>query len=141
MSFSKNIGYMYAYNNGIRNKNVGFVKAEVRNDMLKININMKEAYFDGGNCFDVHVFFRRNGKICGIYLGSMNINEGCGEFRYIGLAEDVQNSGISSDKLSGVFLSRNKSIVKIFGAEWDDIIDEFDTDEFTEGFEIVDIWQ
>ena len=80
MSFSKNIGYMYAYNNGIRNKNVGFVKAEVRNDMLKININMKEAYFDGGNCFDVHVFFRRNGKICGIYLGSMNINEGCGEF-------------------------------------------------------------
>lgn len=135
MSFSKNIGYMYAYNNGIRNRNVGFVKAEVRNDMLKININMKEAYFDGGNCFDVHVFFRRNGKICGIYLGSMNISEGCGEFRYVGLAEDIQNSGISSDKLSGVFLSRNKSIVKIFGAEWDDMV--IDTDKIRFG----DEWQ
>lgn len=30
---------------------------------------------------------------------------------------------------------------KILNEEWDDIIDEFDTEEFTEGFEIVDIWQ
>ena len=30
---------------------------------------------------------------------------------------------------------------KILNEEWDDIIDEYDTDEFTEGFEIVDIWQ
>ena len=30
---------------------------------------------------------------------------------------------------------------KILNEEWDDIIDECDTDEFTEGFEIVDIWQ
>ena len=121
MSFSKNIGYMYVYNNGIRGKNVGFVKAEVRNDMLKIQINMKDAYYEGGSCFDVHVFFRRYGKVCGIYLGSMNVNDGNGEFRYIGLAEDVQNSGINADMLCGVFLSRNKSIYKIYGAEWDDL--------------------
>lgn len=29
---------------------------------------------------------------------------------------------------------------KILNEEWDDIIDEYDADEFTEGFEIVDIW-
>ena len=29
---------------------------------------------------------------------------------------------------------------KILNEDWDDIIDEFDTDEFTEGYEIVDIW-
>lgn len=24
---------------------------------------------------------------------------------------------------------------------WDDIVDEYDTDEFTEGYEIVEIWE
>ena len=25
--------------------------------------------------------------------------------------------------------------------EWDDIIDEYDTDDFTEGFEVIEIWE
>lgn len=45
--------------------------------------------------------------------------------------------------LKGYVAAENKSEAKqkILNEEWDDIIDEFDTDEFTEGFEIVDIWQ
>lgn len=45
--------------------------------------------------------------------------------------------------LKGYVTAENKSEAKqkILNEEWDDIIDEFDTDEFTEGFEIVDIWQ
>lgn len=44
--------------------------------------------------------------------------------------------------LKGYVTAENKSGAKqkILNEEWDDIIDEFDTDEFTEGFEIVDIW-
>lgn len=30
---------------------------------------------------------------------------------------------------------------KILNEEWEDIIDEFDKDEFTEDYEIVDIWE
>ena len=45
--------------------------------------------------------------------------------------------------LKGYVTAENKSEAKqkILNEEWDDIIDEFDTDEFTEGFEIIDIWQ
>lgn len=45
--------------------------------------------------------------------------------------------------LKGYVTAENKSEAKqkILNEEWDDIIDEYDTDEFTEGFEIVDIWQ
>ena len=45
--------------------------------------------------------------------------------------------------LFGCVTAENKEEAKqkILNEEWDDIIDEFDTDEFTEGFEIVDIWQ
>lgn len=30
---------------------------------------------------------------------------------------------------------------KILNEEWDDIIDEFDSETLTEGYEIIDIWQ
>ncbi len=44
--------------------------------------------------------------------------------------------------LKGYVTAENKSEAKqkILNEDWDDIIDEFDTDEFTEGYEIVDIW-
>lgn len=44
--------------------------------------------------------------------------------------------------LKGYVSAENKKEArqKILNEDWDDIIDEFDTDEFTEGYEIVDIW-
>jgi hypothetical protein len=30
---------------------------------------------------------------------------------------------------------------KILNEEWDDIIDEYDKEEFTEGYEVLDIWE
>lgn len=37
-------------------------------------------------------------------------------------------------------ISEDEAREKILNEEWDDIIDEFDVDEFTKGYEIVDIW-
>lgn len=37
--------------------------------------------------------------------------------------------------------SKEQAIEKIKQEEWDDIIDEFDVDELTEGYEITDIWK
>lgn len=36
--------------------------------------------------------------------------------------------------------SKKEAMNKILNEGWDDIIDEFDSDNFTEGYEIVDIW-
>ena len=36
--------------------------------------------------------------------------------------------------------TENDAREKILNEEWDDIIDEFDKDEFTEGYDIIDIW-
>lgn len=45
--------------------------------------------------------------------------------------------------LKGYVTAENKGEAKqkILNEEWDDIIDEYDADEFTEGYEIVDIWR
>lgn len=36
--------------------------------------------------------------------------------------------------------SKEQAIEKIKKEEWDDIIDEFDVEELTEGYEVTDIW-
>lgn len=37
--------------------------------------------------------------------------------------------------------SEEEAKEKILNEEWDDIIDEYDTDDLTEGYEIVEIWK
>jgi len=37
--------------------------------------------------------------------------------------------------------SKEDAIKMVENGEWDDIIDEDDIDEFTEGYEIVDMWE
>ncbi len=38
-------------------------------------------------------------------------------------------------------IDKKSATEKIMNQDWDDIIDEFDADPFTEGYEIVDMWQ
>lgn len=38
-------------------------------------------------------------------------------------------------------VDKHAAVKMILDRDWDDIIDEFDTDQFIEGYEIVDIWQ
>lgn len=45
--------------------------------------------------------------------------------------------------LKGFVVAEDKQIATkmILNEDWDDIIDEFDTDNCTEGYEIIDMWQ
>lgn len=36
---------------------------------------------------------------------------------------------------------KNDAVQKILNKDWDDILDEFENDNFTDGYEIVDIWE
>ena len=37
--------------------------------------------------------------------------------------------------------SKEEAEIKIEHEEWDDIIDEYDSDEFAEGYQVVEIWK
>ena len=37
--------------------------------------------------------------------------------------------------------SKQQAIWKIVHEDWDDVIDTYDCDEFTEGYEILDCWE
>ena len=98
MEYNRMVAYIYSYNDGQKCKNTGFAKIEVRQDILKLQINMKGAYSDNNCEWNVNLFYRKNNLIIGVALGNMVIRNGVGEFRYAGNALNIENSGKSKHK-------------------------------------------
>ena len=128
MDYNRMVAYIYSYNDGQKCKNTGFAKIEVRQDILKLQINMKGAYSENSYIWSVNLFYRKNARIIGIKLGDMNIKSGVGEYRYAGSALDIEKSGIDFNGVKGLYLEESgeneKSLVrrsKMFASEWDDL--------------------
>ena len=111
---------MYAYDNGIKNKNVGFAKTECRGETVKLWINLKGAYSQEEN-YKVYFFVRRDGNIVGICMGDMVIKSGMGQFF---AAEPLADIEIPFDDICGLYIG-GKQGERMFASQWDDM--PFDT--------------
>ena len=52
-NFQRLISYIYTYEGGIKGKNIGFAKLEVRGSQCRITVNVKKI-FVGGNPIGVY---------------------------------------------------------------------------------------
>lgn len=120
MDYNRMIAYIYSYNDGLKSKNTGFAKIEVRQNVLKLQINMKGAYADNVMPWNVNLFYRENGKIRGISLGEIKIRNGMGEYRYTGNAADIADSGKAFASISGLYISGG-GMHRMYASEWDDL--------------------
>ena len=124
MEYNRMVAYIYSYTDGQKCKNTGFAKIEVRQDILKLQINMKGAYSDNNCEWNVNLFYRKNSSIIGVTLGNMVIRNGIGEFRYAGNALNIENSGISFDSIKGLYIEKKSEETdrrKMYASEWDDL--------------------
>lgn len=66
MEYNRMVAYIYSYNDGQKCKNTGFAKIEVRQDILKLQINMKGAYSDNNCEWNVNLFTGKqfNSRCC-----------------------------------------------------------------------------
>lgn len=110
------ISYMYAYDNGIKNKNVGFAKTECRGENVKLWINLKGAYTQVED-YRVHFFVRKNDAIVGIYVGDIAINSGMGQFFAAKPLSDIEEP--FSD-ICGLYIDGGSG-ERMFASQWDDL--------------------
>lgn len=109
------ISYLYSYNNGVKNANVGFAKAERKNGLVRLWINMKGA-FEPEESFRVCFFVRRDERVAGIDMGDLEIKGGSGEFK---TACSEEKLGVSFDELCGLYIKGGRTD-KLFASQWDD---------------------
>ena len=87
------ISYIYAYEGGIKGKNIGYAKVEIRGGQCRIQVNVKRV-FVGSNETGVYLLAPE----AEILLRRIFIRGGAGEFRTQVNAENVEGSGISANQ-------------------------------------------
>lgn len=116
--YRRQIAYLYAYEHGQQVKNVGFVKAEVRDGSCRLGIHLKEYCRRGENTGTVYIYFYRQNRIIGISLGELRNQNGALEWRGSLDPENILEKGIRFSETSGIWIRR--SVAEDYVADWED---------------------
>ena len=104
--YKRLVSYIYAYPGGVRDKNVGFAKAEVRNGQFKLTVSVKGVYTDTPELFGVYVMVdgkkHQPGGFTLLKTGTVMINQGIGQY------QDLFNPMIIHLKISAALRLREK---------------------------------
>ena len=116
-NYRRLISYIYAYEGGVKGKNIGYAKIEVRGDQCRIQVNVKKVYV-GSN--DIGVYLLSPGTE--IMLGKIFIRGGAGEFRVSVHSGNVEGSGYSMDQCYGLTVHDVESTWQCYTTIWDDAV-------------------
>ncbi len=125
--FHRMITYLYLYEQGIKSRNIGFAKAEKRDQRCLFEVHMKNT---GYSLSPVQVYFyvQKGPQLIGISLGKFTLNRGSGEFKTILNPEDIENSGYLLDDVKGIYIPLSERTMLV--SQWDD--DEFKRESFVD---------
>lgn len=119
--YKRLVSYIYSYEYGRKNNNVGFVKLDSRNNMCKITLNFRLQHAPIIHPLKVYLFVRNGQKIIGILLGMGNITGTTYDFRDIVNPANVKESGYSLEEISGVYIGDGTNRSALYATAWDDM--------------------
>ena len=99
MLYDRKIKYVDYYENGERVKGAGFVKLEVRDGLLKMDLNIRGLYPTDSFVRDVIL----KGSETEAVLGQISLQEGVGCFRFsCEMIQGIGSTGISYEELQEI---------------------------------------
>lgn len=116
-NYRRLISYIYAYEGGIKGKNIGFAKIETRGVQCKITVSVKKVYV-GGN--DIGVYLLAGDQE--ISLGNIFIRGGSGEFRALVSLNDVEHSGVPMDQCYGLTIHDVTNTWRSYTTIWEEAV-------------------
>ena len=124
--YKRLVSYIYAYPGGVRDKNVGFAKAEVRNGQFKLTVSIKGVYTDTPELFGVYVMVdgkkHQPGGFTLLKTGTVMVNQGIGQYQDLFNPMNINQSGYTFEDISGIALAReNEDFYRMFSL-WEDCI-------------------
>lgn len=112
------IAYVYEYQKGKKSSNCGFIKVEVKNENCSIEVHLHCPGLVKDIPCQVYGFVRKDGLMNGILLETCETEPEMIECQIETNALDMNGSGISLGKMSGMILTTQAG--GFFGTEWDD---------------------
>jgi len=116
-NYRRLISYIYAYEGGIKGKNVGFAKLEVRNGQCKLQVNVRNVYIGSQ---DTGVYLLSGSEE--ILVGRIFIRNGAGEFRAVVAVGNVAGSGHTIDQCYGLTVHNLSDSWQSYTTIWEDAV-------------------
>lgn len=124
--YKRLVSYIYAYPGGVRDKNVGFAKAEVRNGQFKLTVSVKGVYTDTPELFGVYVMVdgkkHQPGGFTLLKTGTVMVNQGIGQYQDLFNPMNINQSGYTFEDISGIALARESEDFYRMFSLWEDCI-------------------
>lgn len=122
--YQRFVSYIYSYPGGVKDKNVGFAKVEVRSGEMRLNINLRGVYTDTPQMFGVHMLIDRDDAIPGRYrlmkVGDFLVNNGMASYAGIFNAGNIENSGYTSSDICGIAVANKGDRYYMMFSMWED---------------------
>lgn len=122
--YQRFVSYIYSYPGGVKDKNVGFAKVEVRSGEMRLNINLRGVYTDTSQMFGVHMLIDRDDAIPGRYrlmkVGDCLVNNGMASYAGIFNAGNIENSGYTSSDICGIAVANKGDRYYMMFSMWED---------------------
>lgn len=111
------ISYIYAYEGGVKGKNIGFAKIDMRGPQCRIQVNVKKVYVGSS---DIGVYLLYTGGE--LLLGRIFIRGGAGEFRTQVQSENVDDSGVRMEDCYGLTIHDVENAWQSYTTIWEDAV-------------------
>ena len=122
--YKRLVSYIYSYSGGVRDKNVGFAKAEVRNGQFKLAVSLKGVYTDTPEVFGVYFMVDKEKSQTGAFsllkIGTVMVNQGIGQYQDILNPSNLNQSQYTFDEVSGIAIAREDNRFYMMFSLWED---------------------
>ena len=118
VGFRRFLSYIYAYENGRKLRNAGFVKVEIREQRMKVQVAVNGIYQTGGRPVELFLIDDREKRI---KVGEISLLNGHGEFRSSTNTENVWNSGYAFSQICGICLQGAGNRNQFYMTLWKDV--------------------
>jgi hypothetical protein len=118
--YKRLVSYIYSYPGNVKEKNVGFAKAEVRGGQFKLDITLQGVYTDAPCIFSIYLLTRSDKYFKTIYLGNTVVNSGHGKYKDILNPSNINNSGYAFKDICGIATTKNNDDFYRMYSLWDD---------------------
>lgn len=116
-NYQRLISYIYAYEGGIKGKNIGFAKLDTRGNQCRIMVSVRMIYI-GGNPIGVYLLTGEKE----VRIGTLFARNGAGEFRTVVNAQNVEGSGCGIDAFWGLTVHETDSSWRCYTTIWEDAV-------------------
>lgn len=118
VGFRRFLSYIYAYENGRKLRNAGFVKVEIRGQRMKVQVAVNGIYQKGGRPVELFLIDDLEKRI---KVGEISLLNGHGEFRSSTNTENVWNSGYTFSQICGICLQGAGNRNQFYMTLWKDV--------------------